>query len=84
MPQERLPKQVLLAKVKGKTPETNTLGRLHRGSEWNRLGFQPSEILGVVSGLQLCVDWLCLEPNFIAIKNSKVNTEFIFFVICVL
>jgi len=51
MPQERLPKQVLFAKVKGKSQ----LGRPQ--TRWeiyiedlglNRLGFQPSEMLEVV------------------------------------
>jgi len=50
MHQERLPKQALLAKVKGKRP----MGRQRREDyieviEWNRLGLQPSEMLEVVA-----------------------------------
>jgi len=50
--QERLPKQALLAKVKGKRP----VGRLRtrwvdyiEDIRWNRLGLQPSEMLEVVA-----------------------------------
>jgi len=51
MPQERLPNQAVLAKVKGKRP----VGRPeHVGMTtlripgWNLLGFQPSEIMEVL------------------------------------
>jgi len=44
MPQESLPKQALLAKVKGKMPKREQLTRWQGFSEdlgWNSLGFQP-------------------------------------------
>jgi len=52
MPQERLPKQALLAKVKGKIPVGRPRTRWAVYIEdlgWNRLGFQPSEMLAMVA-----------------------------------
>jgi len=52
MPQERLPKQALLVKVKGKRP----VGRPRtcwqdyiEDIRWNHLGLQPREMLAVVA-----------------------------------
>jgi len=52
MPQERLPKQALFAKVKGKRPVGRPRTRWADYIEdlgWNRLGLQPSEMLEVVA-----------------------------------
>jgi len=52
MPQERLPKQALLEKVKRKRPVRRPRTRWADYIEvlgWNRLGLQPSEILEVVA-----------------------------------
>jgi len=52
MPQERLPKQVLLGKVKGKRPVGRPRTRWVDYIEdlgWNRLGLQPSEMLAAVA-----------------------------------
>jgi len=50
MPQERLPKQALLAKVKGKRPVGRTrCADCIEDLEWNRLDLQPSEMLEVVA-----------------------------------
>jgi len=52
MPQERFPKQALLAKVKGKRPVGQPGTRWSDYIEdlgWNCLGLQPSEILTVVA-----------------------------------
>jgi len=52
MLQKRLPKQALLAKVKGKRPVGQPRTRWQNyieDLEWNRLGFQPSEMLEVVT-----------------------------------
>jgi len=52
MPQERFPKQALLAKVKGKKsvgrPQTRCADYIE-DLGWNRLGFQPSEMLAVLA-----------------------------------
>ena len=48
MPQERLPKQALLAKAKGKRPVGRRKTRWTdyiEGLEWNRLGLQPSKMM---------------------------------------
>ena len=51
MPQERLPKQSLLAEAKGKRPlgrpRTRWLDQVE-GLAWNRLGLQPNEVQEVV------------------------------------
>jgi len=50
MPQERYPKQALLAKVKGKRPVGRPRSRWEDCIEdvgWNRLGLQPSEMLAM-------------------------------------
>ena len=51
MPQERLPKQAILAKANGRRP----VGRLRtrwtiyiEGFGWNRLGLHPSEMMDVM------------------------------------
>jgi len=52
MPQERLPKQALFAKVKGKRPVGRPRTRWQDYIEdlgLNRLGLQPSEMLAVVA-----------------------------------
>jgi len=52
MPQERLPKQALLAKVKGKRPMGRPRTRWQdyiEDLEWNRLELQLSEMLEVVA-----------------------------------
>jgi len=52
MPQEKLPKQALLAKVKGKRPVGRPQTRWAEYIEdlgWNRLGLQPNEMLEVVA-----------------------------------
>jgi len=52
MPQKRLPKQALLAKVKGKRPVGRPRTRWADYIEvlgWNRLGLQPSKMLEVVA-----------------------------------
>jgi len=52
MPQERFPKQVFLAKVKGKRLVGRPRTRWQDYTEdlgWNRLGLQPSEMLVVVA-----------------------------------
>jgi len=65
MPPERLPKQALLAKVKGKRP----VGRPQDYTEdlgWNRLGLQPSEMLAVVTdrdAWRLNLELLPLQPS---------------------
>jgi len=49
MPQERLPKQVLLAKSKRKKASgttTNTLARLHLGSRMEPLGVSTKQNVG--------------------------------------
>ena len=50
MPQERLPKQALLAKTNGKRPVGRPRTRCSNYIEdlgWNRLGFYPSEMMDV-------------------------------------
>jgi len=62
MPQERLPKQALLAKVKRKRPVGRPRTRREDYIEdlgWNRLGLQPSEMLAMVADRD--VWWLNLE-----------------------
>jgi len=57
MPQERLPKQALLAKVKGKRPVGRPRTRWQDYVEdlgWNRFGLQPSEMLEVVADRDVC------------------------------
>jgi len=52
MPQERFPKQALLAKVKGKRAVGRPRTRCQDYIEdlrWNRLGLQPNEMLAVVA-----------------------------------
>jgi len=52
MPQERLPQQALLAKVKGKRPMGRPRTRWAdyiKDLGWNRLGLQPSKMLEVVA-----------------------------------
>jgi len=69
MSQERLPKQVLLAKVKGKRPVGRPRTRWEDYIEdlgWNRLGFQPNELLEVVvdrDGWPLNLELLLLPPQ---------------------
>ena len=51
MPQERLPKQALVAKAKGRRPVGRPRSRLTNYIEdfgRNRLGFHPSEMMGVM------------------------------------
>ena len=62
MPQERLPKQALLAKANGRRP----VGRLRtRWTDyiedlgWNRLGLHPNEMMEVMEDRE--VWWLNLE-----------------------
>jgi len=70
MPQERLPKQALLAKVKGKGQWDDqkhagqTTLRIYLGR--NRLGLQPSEMLEVVADRdmwQLNLELLPSQPS---------------------
>jgi len=52
MPQEKLPKQALLAKAKGKRPVGRLRTRWANYIEdlgWNRLGLEPCEMLEVVA-----------------------------------
>ena len=58
MPQERLPKQVLLAKANGKRPNERLKIRMTNYSKdlgWNRLGLIPSEMMDVMKDLEV---WL--------------------------
>ena len=62
MPQESLPKQALLAKANGRSPDgrhrtrwTNYIEDL----EWNRLGLNPSKMMDVMEKRE--VWWLNLE-----------------------
>jgi len=78
---ERLPKQALLAKEKGKRP----VGRPRTRSEdyiedlgWNRLGLQPSEMLEVVADREVCrlnLDLLShnLHGHERALKEEELN-----------
>jgi len=67
MPQERLPKQALLAKVKGKRPVGRRRTRWADYIEdigWNHLGLQPSEMLEVVADRDVCGSILsCCSRN---------------------
>ena len=51
MPQERLPKQALLAKANGRRPVGQPRARWNNYIEdlgWNRSGFHPSEMMEVM------------------------------------
>jgi len=67
MPQERLPKQALLAKVKRPVgrPQTRWADYIENLG-WNRLGLQPSEMLEVVADhdvWRLNLELLPLQPS---------------------
>ena len=60
MPQERLPKQALLAKAKGRRPVGRSRTRWTDYIDdlgWNRLGFCPSEMMEVMEDREV---W---QPN---------------------
>ena len=62
MPQERLPKQALLAKANGRRPVGRPRTRWTDYIEdlgWNRLGLRPSEMMEAMEDLE--VWWLNLE-----------------------
>jgi len=77
MPQERLPKQVLLAKIKVKRPVGRPPTRWKDYIEdlgWNRLGIQPSDMLEVVADRLSC----CLRNphgHERALKEEEINND---------
>ena len=57
MPQERLPKQALLAKANGRRPDGRPRARWTNYIEdlgWNCLGFYPSEMMNVMEDSEVC------------------------------
>jgi len=81
MPQERLPKQALLAKVKEKRP----VGRPRTTWEdyiedfgWNRFGLRPSEMLEVVADCdvkQLNLELLPPQPSLMDMSRQLAGAK---------
>ena len=69
MPEERLPKQALLAKANGRTPVVRSRTRwtkYNKDLEWNRLGFHPSKMMDVMKdreGWRLNLELLPPQPS---------------------
>ena len=74
MPQERLPKQALLAKAKGRRPIGRPRTRWTNYNEdpgWNRLGLRPSEMMEMIEDPEVWRFNLELLPPQPSRKNGQ-------------
>ena len=78
MPQERLPKQALLAKANGRRPVIRPRTRWTDYMEdlgWNRLGLRPSEMMEVVEDREVWRLNLELLPPQLSRKKRAMKKE---------